>query len=185
MGKFLVFSILVLCTSSWADDVFEYEDCGASDKTIFFESLDVSPLPVPFPGVVKTSGRIMVTDTIPDNAIVDLKLTRIIKFITDIPIPLPCISGFGSCKYDLCKLMLGNKERICGYFPEGVPCECPILPNTYEGEDEPMSLPDVGSFLSMLAAGRYKVEGRIRDVNTDKELGCIKLKATLTSSGFR
>ena len=50
-----------------------------------------------------------------------------LKKIDPFPMTVPCLDGVGSCDYDICQIIRDMGATVCDHFPEGQPCDCPLL----------------------------------------------------------
>ena len=91
-------------------------------------------------------------------------------------IKVPCIQDVGSCNYgDLCK----NWAEVCPkYFEKfGIPCTCPIPPNTYTIPDVEL---DVSTHLPPGSKGELRITANL--ISPSKgHLGCVQLDINLDS----
>ena len=90
-------------------------------------------------------------------------------------VKVPCIDNVGSCTYGgLCEAWA---QACPKYFEKyGIPCQCPIPPNTYSIPD---ILVDVTSKLPSQLSGEFRITGDIG--STQGHIGCIRLEITLKS----
>ncbi|XP_022245835.1 ganglioside GM2 activator-like [Limulus polyphemus] len=161
---------------------FQFEDCGGAQKTLFIEDLDLTPSPFTVPGNLKMSARVRVSKPVPAKTVVDIKMIRILNIVGQkFNLTIPCIKNLGSCKLAACDMLKEHMNRVCSLWPEGKPCECPIAAGVYEGKGLNFPLPDFGPLLSQLAAGDYHLEMRARDLQTDVEIGCMRISMSIKS----
>jgi len=89
-------------------------------------------------------------------------------------IKVPCEHDVGSCSYgNLCQTWVKDCPK---YFEKyGIPCTCPIPPNTYSIPD---AVVDITSKLPSGAAGDFQIS---IDIGSGSgHIGCVKLSLTLS-----
>ncbi|XP_067129275.1 ganglioside GM2 activator-like [Centruroides vittatus] len=148
-------TLALLSGSCWA---FSYKDCGKKDRTIVFDSLKLQPSPIPLPGEVKVGVKVTLSEDIPTEAKVKLKMVRRIRvFGQPVDIPLPCMGDVGSCTWTVCPYLKEHEDRACPFFPADKKCECPIAAGTYEGKEVTVPMADFGPLMNqMIAVSRLR-----------------------------
>lgn len=90
-------------------------------------------------------------------------------------IKVPCIDNLGSCNYgNICE----SWAELCPKYlaPYGIPCTCPIPPNTYS---IPTATFDVTAKLPSQANGDFRITA---DMSSGSgHLGCLRIEVNLKS----
>ena len=47
-------------------------------------------------------------------------------------------------EYDFCQILVDNGDQLCSQMPEGQPCGCPLLANTWDLKGVKVPIPDFG-----------------------------------------
>jgi hypothetical protein len=137
-------------------------------------SVDITPDPVEYPGIIGVSIDMDMKD-MPLDAEVTIDFTKLGLF----PIELPCILGLGACTYNVCEFMNDLPETFCEIFPptgDGV-CGCPLLAGHYASNTVTYELPDFGSLIGALLVGDYEGQVAIhaKGDETDK-YACVSIE---------
>merc|ERR1712200_68638 len=82
-----------------------------------------SPDEVCMPGTMPMTVHTNVREDLPTDLVIELDLKKLEPF----PMTVPCLSGVGSCPYEICPIIESMADIFCPAFPEGQPCGCPIL----------------------------------------------------------
>ncbi|RWS23705.1 hypothetical protein B4U80_13904 [Leptotrombidium deliense] len=142
-------------------------------KIITFEDLRISPEDPKLGKQLTLGTTVKVDDFIEPGSISDLRIKKYVgRLFFSVPVKLPCVNGFGSCKTDLCKIFK-NKD-VCKVLKEiGGNCECPFQPNVYKYYNgEPIQVPTAKGLGGLFAKGKYAIEWRIISPKGE-ELGCL------------
>jgi len=88
-------------------------------------------------------------------------------------IKIPCVDNVGSCNYgNLCQAWA---EACPKYFEKyGIPCTCPIPPNTYSVPDAVIA---ITGKLPSIASGEFRITGDIG--SSAGHLGCVQVDINL------
>jgi len=107
-GKFNVKKIFEKYGSKKASII----NCGQETDPLLITSLNLQPSPLNLPGTIIAKGSAKLNLDILGPISVSLKL---IKIIGNFRLEVPCIDGFGSCKYDdICSLIYPNNDSCPG-----------------------------------------------------------------------
>merc|ERR1712008_648223 len=113
-------------------------------------------------------------DTMPIPGEISMDLTKLDPF----PLTVPCLNGLGSCEYDFCQILVDNGDQLCDQMPEGQPCGCPLLANTWDLKGVKVPVPDFG-ILNNLMVGSYKSKATFYGKSTPQnKVGCMEFEFT-------
>ncbi|XP_070574130.1 ganglioside GM2 activator-like [Ptychodera flava] len=144
----------LLCCLIQLSDAFSWQSCGGDFLKI--KELSISPEPVTAPGRVDVVYD-MEFGKFESGMKISLDLKRLIKirWIGTMRIPVPCVSGYGSCTYDLCDIVEFIASTECSPEP-GSACQCPpSFSGDFQG-DMSMNLGEPAFGLSLIADGNYE-----------------------------
>lgn len=91
-------------------------------------------------------------------------------------IKVPCVDNIGSCNYEnLCE----SWSKACTkYFPQwGIPCNCPIPPNTY---NVPVTQEHIKGNLPSILDGEFRLTGDLRSASG--HIGCLQVEISIKSA---
>ncbi|UJR26845.1 hypothetical protein I4U23_008157 [Adineta vaga] len=143
---------LLLLKVAFVTSQIAWKNCHDNSKTIKLLNLTIHPYPIVAPGSITVKLTIHNEQEISSPLKVDLSLHKKILFGS---IPVPCISGIGSCKYD----------DLCSLCPQ---CGCPMAIG-----DHIITLPITIDTTSWALVGSYQAQV---DVETNSgEKGCVTL----------
>ncbi|CAF1001583.1 unnamed protein product [Adineta steineri] len=135
---------LVVAEISW-------DNCASDTNTMKLVDLEIDPYPVVTPGTISVKITIHNDKPISSPLKAELSLHKKLLFGS---IPIPCVSGIGSCKFDdLCSL--------CSQC-------CPLTAG-----DHVITLPITIDTTSWALAGNYHAQVDIE--TSSEEKGCVKL----------
>ncbi|XP_061177261.1 ganglioside GM2 activator-like [Saccostrea echinata] len=186
MAGFLIV-LLALVTGSLASHPFSYRDCNHSpNKIIHVTSAHLNPFPVVVPGDLTGDIVIQAPRLVQGN---HYKLDVHIQKHALFWITVPCLSGVGSCSYDLCNLLSTFNATQCPpqLRAQNLPCHCPFQPGTYTMTPAVFKIPEMSGLWSWLASGDYRVDAKITDTQTGEEVACYHVEVSATQppcSGF-
>lgn len=91
-------------------------------------------------------------------------------------IKIPCVDNIGSCTYgDICK---DWAEACPKYFSQfGIPCTCPIPPNTYS---VPGATVDVSTKLPPGSTGDFKIQADLNSA-TAGHIFCLAIEVNVAA----
>merc|ERR1712238_551059 len=99
-----------------------------------------SPDTIPIPGEISMDINQLIKVDLPSDLVIKMDLTKLDPF----PLTVPCLNGLGSCEYDFCQILVDNGDQLCDQLPEGQPCGCPLLANTWDLKGVKVPVPDFG-----------------------------------------
>ncbi|XP_005103957.1 ganglioside GM2 activator [Aplysia californica] len=179
-GCTILLSVFIsLCTGKQS---FIIRDCENPDNAaVSLKSGSVKPYPVAIPGIVTVTGSGSVNRNLTGGGL-DLQV-HIERYVGFLWVTVPCISDVGSCHYDLCnKLSEAFSAKGCPaeLKANNVPCTCDTLkPGTYSLNAQKFTIPELSGLYSWLASGDYKVDLKLTDRATKKQVGCVHLEGTI------
>ena len=152
-------------------------DCGKSDRVIHFKHTTIQPSPIIYPGNVTITTSIDLKEDLPRTGLL-LKI-RVDKLEPQ-RMPVPCLSGVGSCQYDACtQIIQANPGIFCSLGS----CSCPLEAKSYTASQLEYSLPRLGGpVFAKILQGNF--EGNITFFNriSSREYGCLGMKFTIKAS---
>ncbi|XP_064628778.1 ganglioside GM2 activator-like [Lineus longissimus] len=171
---FLLCALAALSAAKYTK--LELDSCGGDGIRI--NEVDVSPMPVKFPGRL--------------NVLIDADLTRPLNDKVKVKVSmwsktwlgwiknLLCIKNVGSCTYDLCELL----ESQGGTCPKevtdlGLSCTCPFKSTHVRYALNNIELPPIPSALKIFADGDFWIKAEVFD--SGKLVSCFDVKLTIES----
>ncbi|GIY40136.1 uncharacterized protein CDAR_307341 [Caerostris darwini] len=169
--------LLTLACIGLTHAVITFESCMKknTEPIGIVRHFNVTPDPPSFSKNVTVNVDVELFKDIPDNALVKTNIYKVTG-IFGIPIPAPCILGLGSCTVPYCKFLEQFKDQACPFFPSGTPCDCPIKANKFTGQDVTIVPPNLGALIKFIASGQFRIEFRLLEKETRKELMCYIFK---------
>ncbi|KAK3097084.1 hypothetical protein FSP39_006236 [Pinctada imbricata] len=151
--------------------MFSHKD-HSPNKVIHVTSAHISPYPVIVPGDI--TGDIVIQAPRYVNGKYKIQLAIHKKAL--LWIKVPCLSGVGSCDYELCDLLSRNfihdNVTTCPQqlVDQNLPCTCPFQPGTYTLKPTTFTVPKLDSLWSWLASGDYHVDAKLIEESTGEEV---------------
>jgi len=128
------------------------------------------------PGEMDVSCVTRITEDMPTDLIFDLKLKKLDPF----PMTVPCLSGIGSCPYEICPIIENMGDTLCPSFPDTQPCGCPLLAGDFTLSGVKIPVPDMGPVLGSVMEGSYEATAEMYGKsNPDRKLACILMTFNL------
>ncbi|XP_071137086.1 protein lin-12-like [Mytilus edulis] len=160
---------------------FRYTDCSSNQALLHFDSVKLNPYPPIIPGNITVSGHLVLGRNISGH--IELQVSIHVHAIFWIPVP--CVSGFGSCTYDLCS-MLSSRFNVNGQLScppqlekQNLPCTCPIQAGTYTLNPNVWTIPPLPSILSYLSSGNHiLVDVKLVNKDSGEIMGCYNIQIT-------
>ncbi|PRD23480.1 UNVERIFIED_CONTAM: hypothetical protein NCL1_46228 [Trichonephila clavipes] len=135
-----------------------FENCHKGDDSVaVIRKLTVSPYPPSLSKNISATVDLELFKDLPDNILVK---TNIYKHY--------------------CKLFDKFREQACPFFPKSVECDCPVKANVYAGQNITIVPPSLGPIIKFIASGQFRIEARLIDKDTKKELFCYIFKGKAT-----
>ncbi|GFT05126.1 ML domain-containing protein [Trichonephila clavipes] len=157
-----------------------FENCHkGNDSVAVIRKLTVSPYPPSLSKNISATVDLELFKDLPDNILVKTNIYKVTG-IFGIPVPAPCFAGLGSCTQHYCKLFDKFREQACPFFPKSVECDCPVKANVYAGQNITIVPPSLGPIIKFIASGQFRIEARLIDKDTKKELFCYIFKGKAT-----
>ncbi|RWS18048.1 hypothetical protein B4U79_17315 [Dinothrombium tinctorium] len=192
----LNFHLLVFFTFLFAENVltFKWKDCGKRDATVHIDDIKIQPETPQLGKPLHIGASFTVDEPIEPGTISSLKISKYVgRLLFSVPVPIPCVAGYGSCKSSLCELFSYQNGPVCKFLKNvGSHCGCPIKPGQYKSYgDEPVVLPSgkgirgliarvrlillvsIRMFYKMYFQGRYKLVWKWLTPDK-KEIACLE-----------
>merc|ERR1712080_191953 len=110
----------------------------------------------------------------------DLQVKMAIKKLTPFPMNVPCLSGIGSCEYEICPIIEAGVDTWCPSFPESQPCGCPLKAGEIVLNGIELPVQDMGPVIGPLMEGDYRATATFYGASAkDEILGCVEFTFTL------
>ncbi|RWS28933.1 Ganglioside GM2 activator-like protein [Leptotrombidium deliense] len=150
---------------------------GGKDAVVHFEKISIKPYNPQLGKPLAINATIKVDQEIPEGSFSSLRIQKLGR-IFGIPLPVPCIAGYGSCKSDLCEIF--KQGATCQFLENiGATCECPLKAGKYESnEGKTIDLPTASGLGGVIARGGYRIQWKWLSPN-GTELSCFKGEITL------
>ncbi|KAL4233254.1 hypothetical protein ACF0H5_007938 [Mactra antiquata] len=188
-----MYSLLsLICCFTFSYASLQIRDCNNSpNKIIHFENAHLSADPVHIPGPETGDVDVQILQPVSGNHYT--LSAHIAKKILFGYVEVPCISGVGSCDYELCDLLSGKNWNNTHHCPPEIdasspdfPCSCPFQPGTYHLNPTTFIIPELAGLWKFLASGDYKAHATVTDRNTGEVVGCydLQIKTEADCSGF-
>ncbi|CAC5391679.1 GM2A [Mytilus coruscus] len=180
--------LLLLAITGCLAANLKYTDCNSNHALLHVDSVRLNPYPPQIPGDLTASGHLVLGRNVSGNIELQVSIHKKAIFW----IPVPCVSGFGSCTYDFCG-MLSSTFNINGQLScppqmakQNLPCTCPVQAGTYTLKPDVWTIPPVPSLLSWLTSGDYKVDAKLVNKDSGEIIGCYNTQITFSHkcSGF-
>merc|ERR1712142_862092 len=111
-----------------------------------------SPDEVCMPGTMPMTVHTNVREDLPTDLVIELDLKKLEPF----PMTVPCLSGIGSCPYEICPIIENMGDTLCPSFPDTQPCGCPLLAGDFSLSGVKIPVPDMGPVLGSVMEGSYE-----------------------------
>ncbi|OPL21199.1 hypothetical protein AM593_10784, partial [Mytilus galloprovincialis] len=166
----------------------KYTDCNSNQALLHVDSVSLNPYPPQIPGDLRASGHLVLGRNISGHIELQVSIHKHAIFW----IPVPCVSGFGSCTYDFCS-MLNTAFNVNGQIScppqmakQNLPCTCPIQAGTYTLNPDVWVIPTLPSLLSWLSSGDYKVDAKLVNKDSGEIIACYNTQIAFAHkcSGF-
>ena len=60
-------------------------------------------------------------------------------------------------EYDFCQILVDNGDQLCDQMPEGQPCGCPLLANTWDLKGVKVPVPDFGILNNLMVVSYHNL----------------------------
>jgi hypothetical protein len=174
---FLLLLAAVVTLTAAKDLPFSAEDCGPRDRSIIFDSFDLTPKPLVMH--LKTDLKVKVRMNV--NRLVGDKIrasVKVHKVMGRWNIPLVTISK------SFCEFLddVTFKQILCPLFSKdgSAECKCPITAGAYNTDTAVITM-DLGKLpvpklLFKLGSGNWQMEIRVEDEGR-KQIGCLRIRS--------
>ena len=130
---------------------FEWSDCGGANASIHWQDIQVQQ-----PAKLKNltiGAKYVISKEVPPGSFSKVEVWRMMKLLfVPIHYKLPCNQKFGSCDYDVCRVM--DVDNFCTFQRQYAgSCGCPMTPKVVEGYNFRVTIPErkIGVFQSLFA----------------------------------
>lgn len=130
---------------------FLWSDCGGSNASIHWQDIQILE-----PAKLKNltiGAKYEIVREVPPGSFSRVEVWRMMKLLfVPIHYKLPCNQKFGSCDYDVCRVM--DADNFCTFQRQHTgTCGCPMTPKVVEGYNFRVKVPErkVGVFQSLFA----------------------------------
>lgn len=193
MSKF-IFTLFSLVAAATALKFTTDCESDPANTVMTLHSLDLSPIPIIFPGELRVTVNLTVNKRI-DQLFLE---TTLEKNTLGIWTKLPCIgnTNLGSCTgIDACSILdrvlngssvisqsLGQQIDQILLVALGHRAHCPIDPETVSVTNEKVTLQAIPSALALLSSGDYRVTIAIKDdPSVSDNVGCLRFEASIAT----
>nr|WRY69270.1 Niemann-Pick type C2 Protein [Neoseiulus womersleyi] len=121
---------------------------------------------------IKVDADAKILQEIPKGSKMSLRIDRVVNFLGQHHIKIPCIQNVGSCTHDVCDLLAlsgtsSNHFNYCAFWPKDKPCACPdaLKPQVFNTTDTEVDIPTLGPIANLLGTGHYVVKAHLLDAN--------------------
>ncbi|RWS20182.1 ganglioside GM2 activator-like protein [Leptotrombidium deliense] len=155
-----------------------WKDCGASNRSVLFNTIDLQPQPVPIQSKdeLNVSVSIILKEEVNEKMKLSVKIWRKFSLKShNIYIPVPCILKLGSCDYDFCDFVEEMKDIYCPVLKVmGKPCNCPFPPDNYTASNVAVRFTKkIPRLIAKIGSGTYEVIGKLKNEH-DVEIACAE-----------
>ncbi|XP_003747611.1 uncharacterized protein LOC100901225 [Galendromus occidentalis] len=120
---------------------------------------------------IKVDADAKLLKDLPPGAKLSLRIDRVVNFLGQHHIKIPCIQNVGSCTHDVCDLLAQSGTSpahfdYCAFWPkENGPCACPVKAMAINTTDTDVAIPTLGPIANLLGTGHYVVKAHLLDAD--------------------
>ena len=106
-------------------------DCGGPNATVRWEDFQAeNPIRIE---TLEIGAKYRILEEVKPGSYSRVEVWRVINLIiAPVYVKIPCIGKFGSCNYDICRIM--DKDNFCSFQRQNnAGCGCPMAPKVVEG----------------------------------------------------
>jgi len=154
--------------------------CGGSDNSLLsLREVNISPSPPVIPGTLDVKVKGSLNEDLPQLYI---KATISKSFFGGTQKnTIPCISGYGSCVYDICELTKNLVSCPAEMQKYSLPCKCPFTKFNLDNFAGQYKVDNIPPLLSWLTDGDYEARAEIMTSPTGPVKACYDVKVSISN----